>query len=140
MVSEGTSEPGCIFCSIIAGSIPAHRVYEDESMLAFLDAFPHTRGHLLIVPKRHMERITDLAESEYPELLRAIANVCRKVDRLSRHYHVSINQGSMAGQVVFHLHVHVIPRYGEENPFAVHPRPRLDEADARALVGTLSPP
>jgi diadenosine tetraphosphate (Ap4A) HIT family hydrolase len=139
MASEGSSEPGCLFCDIIRGAIPAYKVYEDETTLAFLDAFPHTRGHLLIVPKRHMERITDLAEAEYSDFFRGIANVCRRVDRLSRHYHVSINQGSLAGQVVFHLHVHVIPRYGEENPFAVHPRPRLDEAEARALVGTLSP-
>jgi histidine triad (HIT) family protein len=140
MAPGGAPEAGCIFCDIVRGAVPAFAVYEDEAVLAFLDAFPHTRGHLLIVPKRHMERITDLAEGEYTEFLRAVANVCRKVDRLSRHYHVSINQGSLAGQVVFHLHVHIIPRYGEENPFNVHPRPRLEEADARALVGTLAPP
>jgi histidine triad (HIT) family protein len=140
MTPSGDSEPGCIFCEIVHGRIPSHKVYEDDSTIAFLDAFPHTRGHLLVVPKRHMERITDIAESEYTDFMGAIAHVCRKVDRLSRHYHVSVNQGSLAGQVVFHLHVHIIPRYGEENPFAVHPRPKLEEADARALVGTLAPP
>lgn len=140
MAPSESAEPGCIFCEIIQGHIPAYKVYEDDTTIAFLDAFPHSRGHLLIVPRRHMERITDLAESDYADFFRAVSRVCRKVDRLSRHYHVSINQGSLAGQVVFHLHVHVIPRYGEENPFAVHPRPKLDEADARALVGTLAPP
>jgi len=140
MTPEADSQAGCIFCQIVKGSVPAYVVYDDESAVAFLDAFPHTRGHLLVVPKRHMERITDLGEPEFPDFLRAVTQVCRKVDRLSRHYHISVNQGSLAGQVVFHLHVHVIPRYGEENPFAVHPRPHLDEADARALVGILSPP
>jgi diadenosine tetraphosphate (Ap4A) HIT family hydrolase len=140
MTPGADSEAGCIFCDIVGGRMPSYTIYDDESAIAFLDAFPHTRGHLLVVPKRHMERITDLTEAEYPDFLRAVTQVCRKVDRLTRHYHVSVNQGSLAGQVVFHLHVHIIPRYGEENPFAVHPRPRLDEADAREIVGILAPP
>jgi histidine triad (HIT) family protein len=140
MTADAASDGDCLFCNIVRGGIPSHKVYEDGFAYAFLDAFPHTRGHLLIVPKRHMVRLTDLAETEHASFVAALANVCRRVDRLSRHYHVSINQGSLAGQVVFHLHVHIIPRYGEENPFNVHPRPRLDEADARALVAMLAPP
>ncbi len=90
------------------------------------------------MPKRHVDRLTDLPEEEHAAFLRALAQVCRRVERLSRHYNVALNQGTKAGQIVFHLHFHIIPRYGEENPFAVHPRARLDEADARSLVSTLS--
>ncbi|MCI4349565.1 MAG: HIT family protein [Thermoplasmata archaeon] len=133
-------EPGCIFCAIVHQREPAHVVYEDDEAIAFLDLYPHTRGHLLVVPRRHVDRLTDLPEAEYAEFLRAISNVCRRVDRLSRHYHVSVNQGTLAGQVVFHLHVHIIPRYSEENPFAVHPRVRLDDTEGRALVSLLGAP
>ena len=135
----GGDGAGCIFCDIVSHRAPSHAVYEDDGAVAFLDIFPYTRGHLLLVPKRHVDRLTDLTEEEYPDFLRALSNVCRRVERLTRHYNVALNQGSLAGQIVFHLHVHVIPRYGEENPFAVHPRAPLDDADARNLVGTLSP-
>jgi histidine triad (HIT) family protein len=131
--------PGCVFCDIVHDRAPAHRFYEDEEAIAFLDLFPWTRGHLLVVPRRHVDRLTDLPEEEYADFLQALIRVCRRVERLSRHYNVAFNQGTLAGQIVFHLHVHVIPRYGEENPFAVHPRARLDDSDAREIVGILRP-
>ncbi len=135
--TAGSSE--CIFCDIVERRAPSYGFYEDEEAVAFLDLFPYTRGHLLVVPKRHVDRLTDLPEEEYADFLRALATVCRRVERLSPHYNVAMNQGTKAGQIVFHLHVHVIPRYGEANPFAVHPRVRLEDADARAIVGTLAP-
>ncbi|HEV2429047.1 MAG TPA: HIT family protein [Thermoplasmata archaeon] len=140
MASPDGGEPSCIFCAIVHGRAPAHRFYEDEETIAFLDLFPFTRGHVLVVPKRHVDRLTDLPEAAYSQFLGAIVRVCRRVERLSRHYNVALNQGSLAGQIVFHLHVHVIPRYGPDNPFAVHPRARLDDQEARAIAGTLSPP
>jgi histidine triad (HIT) family protein len=135
---DGDDSAGCLFCDIVRKRSPAHWVYEDAAAAAFLDLFPYTRGHLLVVPKRHVDRFTDLPPSEYAEFLGAVANVCRKVDRLTRHYNLAVNQGSYAGQIVFHLHVHIIPRYGEENPFVQRPRARLDDRDARDLVGLLS--
>lgn len=138
MAPGGPRADGCIFCDIVTRSAPSHVVYEDAHALAFLDIFPWTRGHLLVVPKAHVDRLTDLAPSEYTPLLAALAEVCRRVDRLSEHYNVSLNQGANAGQIVFHLHFHVIPRYGNDNPFAVHPRARLDDASARELVRELS--
>ncbi|MCI4367105.1 MAG: HIT family protein [Thermoplasmata archaeon] len=136
------SEPSstCIFCGIVERRLPGHIVYEDERTLAFLDLFPWTRGHLLIVPKPHVDRLRDLPKESHAPYLAAIAEVCRRVERLAPDYNVAMNQGSKAGQIVFHLHAHVIPRYGEENPFAVPHRQRLDEADARRLVEILRPP
>jgi len=140
MGAATSGEPGCVFCDIVHQRLPAHTFYQDDEAIAFLDLYPHTRGHLLIVPRRHYERITDLPESEFHDFLQAVSNVCRRVDRLSRHYHVSMNQGTLAGQVVFHLHVHIIPRYGPENPFGSDPRKKLDDAEAREVSGILSPP
>jgi len=139
--AKNPGPPGsCIFCDIIARRAKGYILYEDEEAVAFLDLFPFTRGHLLVVPRHHVDRLTDFAEREYSAYLRAIANVCRRVDRLSKHYNVAANQGSLAGQIVFHLHFHVIPRYGEDNPFRTTPRERLREEDALALVEVLSRP
>ncbi|MCI4329193.1 MAG: HIT family protein, partial [Thermoplasmata archaeon] len=105
-----------------------------------LDLFPVTRGHVLVVPKHHVDRLTDLPEADYGSFLKAVSVVCRRVERLSRHYNVSINQGELAGQIVFHLHFHVIPRYEEESPSWSRPRSRLDDGVADSLSRTLAAP
>lgn len=132
--------PDCIFCRIVDRSAAATIVHEDEENIAFLDLFPVTRGHTLVVPKRHVDRLLDLPESAQPGLLRAVTRVCRKVERLSSHYNVSVNQGELAGQIVFHLHVHVIPRYGEGTPQWNRPRDRLRDDEAAALARELGAP
>lgn len=128
----------CIFCDIVAGRAPAYILHEDATTLAFLDLFPFTRGHLLVIPKRHVDRLTDLPREEYTPFLGALADLCRRMDRLSTHYNVALNQGALAGQIVFHLHFHVIPRYEGPNPFGVSPRERLTEAAARAVMSDLA--
>ncbi len=139
MVDAKAAEDRCIFCEIVARRAQSHIIYEDDRTLAFLDLFPVTRGHVLVVPKRHVDRLTDLPESEYEGFLRALAQVCRRVDRLSDHYNVSLNQGSLAGQIVFHMHFHVIPRYGEGTPQWGRPRGKLPEDEAARLLATLGP-
>jgi histidine triad (HIT) family protein len=129
---------GCVFCEVIAHRSPSFVVYEDAETLAFLDLFPVTRGHVLVVPKPHIDRLTDLPEESYRGYLRAVTEVCRRMERLSSHYNVSMNQGELAGQIIFHMHFHVIPRYGEGTPNWARPRTRLEEGDARALVAALS--
>jgi histidine triad (HIT) family protein len=137
MPNEPPSGDRCIFCEIVARRAPAHIVSEGAKTLTFLDLFPITRGHLLIIPKAHVDRITDLPSSDYPELLGAVSQACRQVEHLSTHYNVSINQGSLAGQIVFHLHVHVIPRYEDTAPAWTKPRGRLGDQDATAVLQTL---
>jgi histidine triad (HIT) family protein len=132
-----SAAPDCIFCGIVARSLPGYIVYEDAHALAFLDLFPWTRGHLLVVPKGHVDRLTDLPKGAHGPFLSAVAEVCRRVERLAPDYNVAMNQGPAAGQIVFHLHAHIIPRYGEENPFAVPHRQRLDPTDAERLVEIL---
>src|SRR5271163_1296510 len=103
----------CIFCKIVAGEIPAQIVDEDEDTLAFMDIAPATRGHLLVIPKRHA---TDLWEIE-PEQLKAVAAAAQRMalrvrDRLDPDGVNLINSCRPAAwQTVFHFHIHVIPRY-----------------------------
>jgi histidine triad (HIT) family protein len=129
----GPPSTPCIFCEIAAHRSEAHVVYEDETTMAFLDIFPFTDGHTLVVPKRHVDRLTDLTESEYHPMLRTLSTICRRVERLSSDYNIGVNQGPFAGQIVFHLHFHVIPRYGPGNPFLERGRVRLEDATATEI-------
>ncbi len=103
----------CIFCKIVAGEIPALIIDQDGQTLAFMDIAPATRGHLLVIPKRHA---TDLWEIE-PEQLKAVAAAAQRMalrvrDRLGADGVNLINScGAAAWQTVFHFHIHVIPRY-----------------------------
>jgi histidine triad (HIT) family protein len=138
----GSAAPAapCIFCEIGAGRAPAHVVHEDANTIAFLDIFPFTRGHLLVVPKRHVDRLVDLPPSEYAGYLGALAQACRQVERLTKDYNIGLNQGRLAGQIVFHLHFHVIPRYDDGNPFGATPRRPLAAGEAEGVVRDLGGP
>jgi histidine triad (HIT) family protein len=129
--------PPCLFCEIVAGRAPAHKVYEDKDTLAFLDLFPITRGHTLVIPKRHVDRLTELREEEYEDLFRTVVNVCRRIERLTPDYNVAVNQGKLAGQIVFHLHFHMIPRYNTAGPFATTPRTRIRDEEVRTVLADL---
>ncbi len=131
-------DQACVFCAIAAHTAPAHLVYEDETTAAFLDIFPFTRGHTLVIPKRHGARLTDIPFDDQMALVRTLDEVCRRAERLSPDYNVALNAGAKAGQIVFHVHFHVIPRYGEANPFLSVGRPRLQPDDAQQLVRELS--
>jgi histidine triad (HIT) family protein len=137
MTSSDARAAPCIFCEIVAGRAPAQKIYEDKDTLAFLDIFPITRGHTLVIPKRHADRLTDLREEEYGDLFRTLVTVCRKVERLSQDYNVAVNQGKLAGQIVFHLHFHIIPRYNTPGPFATTPRTRMRDEEARTVLAEL---
>jgi histidine triad (HIT) family protein len=140
MSPSHAAEPGCVFCSIVEGRSPAFRVYEDDATVAFLDLFPFTRGHLLVVPRGHAPRITDYTGEEQAALIRSLAVMCGRVERLTSDYNVAMNAGAKAGQIVFHVHFHVIPRYGESNPFHPSQRQRIQDDDARKVVAELSRP
>ncbi len=107
------SEEDCIFCKIIAGELPAQIVDQDEHTVAFMDISPATRGHALVVPRRHARDLLEIAEPE-------LAAVMTAAQRLAKRGHARLNAdgvnlinscGRAAWQTVFHFHVHVIPRY-----------------------------
>ena len=102
----------CIFCRIVEGSAPSHKVYEDDLTLAFLDINPISDGHTLIVTKVHVERLEDLPPEHAEALFRTL---CRLVGPIQTAMGVpatsiGINNGREAGQLVPHVHIHVIPR------------------------------
>jgi len=109
----------CIFCKIIAGEIPSTKIYEDDHVLAIADIAPATKGHTLLIPKRHCVDLFDLDS----ELAAQVYSVVPKVAQLLKDTHECAglnlinNNGSLAGQTVFHYHVHLIPRY-ENDEFA----------------------
>ncbi len=102
----------CIFCRIIKGEIPSSKVYEDESVYAFLDIGPLAWGHVLVVPKKHAERITELSSAESAALFAAVPKLSAAVMKATGAEGLNVlqNNGAVAGQAVAHLHVHLIPR------------------------------
>lgn len=102
----------CVFCTIVAGETPAVRIYEDDGYLAILDIRPFTRGHTLVVPKRHTEDITDTPPSTLADMVtigQRIAKAARATE-LADATNIAINDGRAAFQSVPHIHLHVLPR------------------------------
>lgn len=122
----------CIFCSVVAGKVPAKKVYEDESVLAFLDINPRNPGHTLVVPKKHFETIFDMPDSEAVDLFKVVKQLAVKVKAGTNAQGISIAQsnGKAAGQMIPHAHFHVIPRFLTEGPVGLEsilPTKRLEE-------------
>ena len=109
----------CIFCKIINGEIPSAKVYEDEHVYAFLDISQVTKGHTLVIPKKHEKNLYELST----ESARHVFSVVPKIANAIREAYDPIglnllnNNEAPAGQSVFHFHVHLIPRYGEGDGF-----------------------
>lgn len=103
----------CIFCQLITGTRQPHTVYEDEHVLAFLDIHPASRGHTLVIPKAHAERLDRLEDRLVAPLFAGVKAVMRRIEEAltPAGLNVGWNHGWAAGQRVDHLHVHVIPRY-----------------------------
>lgn len=99
----------CVFCRIINGEIPSTKVYEDDDFLAFKDINPATPVHLLVVPKTHIARLSEAKREDAPllgRLLLTVGHIAREQNIDS--YRLIINDGSAAGQTVFHLHAHIL--------------------------------
>ncbi len=102
----------CLFCNIAAGATSSYRIYEDEATYAFLDVHPSSPGHTLIIPKMHASTILDLAESDGGKLMETVKKVVKRMEEVLGvdACNIGWNHGGAAGQVVAHLHIHVIPR------------------------------
>lgn len=107
----------CIFCKIINQEIPAHKVYEDEKVLAFLDIQPVNPGHTLVIPKTHYQNLEEISEEDLTHLIIAVKKVAQLLkDKLQiSGYNIHENNDPVAGQVVPHLHFHIIPRVPGDN-------------------------
>lgn len=102
----------CIFCKIVEGESPSYKVYEDEHTLAFLDINPVADGHVLLVTKHHAQFVEDLPKELYNVLFESLRKLVKPIQRAFRApaSNIAINNGPNAGQIIPHVHVHIIPR------------------------------
>ena len=107
-----SSDPNCIFCKIIAAEVPAAVVYEDDSIVAFLDIGPLADGHLLVIPREHYTRLTDVPLESCAQIASVLPLLGRAALEVTKAegFNVLLNQGAVAGQAVPHIHFHIIPR------------------------------
>jgi histidine triad (HIT) family protein len=132
-----------VFAKILRGELPCHKVLETDRVLAFMDVMPRGRGHVLVIPKAPSRNILDANPDDLPDLVKAVQVVARAAKAALGADGVTIQQfnESAGGQVVFHLHVHVIPRF-EGTPLKPHTgemeNPEVLAADAERIRGALS--
>ena len=135
----------CIFCKIAAGHIPCHKLYEDARVLAFLDLGPLSQGHALVIPKQHAKTVGDMADEDAAAVGRVLPRLARALERATgcASYNVLVNVGEPAGQLVMHVHFHIIPKPhdaprtggGEGGGLGLKwPAGKLDNEAAKALV------
>jgi histidine triad (HIT) family protein len=130
------SRDDCIFCKIIAGDIPCHKIYENADVLAFLDVGPLSDGHTLVIPKLHFQTV-DKCPSEI------LSSIAARLDRIAAAvvaatdcdgYNILCNNGRAAGQVVEHVHFHVIGRKTGDGIFSQWPAKKYAQGQAEAMA------
>jgi histidine triad (HIT) family protein len=131
-------DPDCLFCKIVAGELPSQRVDEDERTVAFMDISPATRGHALVVPRNHVVNVLDADPDDFAAVAAAAQRLAqRAVQRLGADgVNLLTSGGGVAWQTVFHLHMHVIPRYADD-PLKLPWVPSQGDADEIAAAAEL---
>lgn len=111
----------CIFCSIIEGNIPSKKVYEDDEILAILDISQTTKGHTLVMPKKHYENFLEMPAEEFGRLMEKTKDIAARAVRNldAKGCNILINTNEVAGQSVMHTHVHIIPRYDANDSISI---------------------
>ncbi|MEA2479817.1 MAG: histidine triad family protein [Thermoleophilaceae bacterium] len=125
----------CIFCAIVAGDAPATKVDEDEHTIAFMDIHPWTRGHALVIPKRHAANIWEISDDDLHHVMAAAKRLALRMRETIQPDGINIlnSTNKAAWQTVFHFHVHVIPRY-EDDPLQLPTQPKEGHKDEIAAV------
>ncbi|MFH2063381.1 MAG: HIT family protein [bacterium] len=103
----------CIFCRIVSGDIPSRRVYENDRAITVMDIRPVSRGHLIVMPKQHSRDLTEMGEEDAVGVLSAVRTAAGAAVKATgaEGFNLIVNSGAAAGQVIFHTHLHVIPRF-----------------------------
>lgn len=132
----------CIFCKIVEGKIPSRKITETEKSLAFLDAFPLTKGHTLVIPKKHYVKIQEMSKEDNSDLFEVVRILTGKIDHLAPSSLVAIHNGKESGQEVPHVHVHIIPRNIDDFVGPVHSmfnkKPKLTNDEFNNIAKELS--
>ncbi|MDF9866841.1 histidine triad (HIT) family protein [Bacilli bacterium PM5-3] len=112
----------CLFCKIVSGEIPSYKIYEDEDVLAFLDISQTTKGHTLVIPKKHAKDIYEIDDESMAKVYKVARKLANTLsEKLNANGINLLNNNKVdAGQTVFHYHVHLIPRYDKDDKFVVN--------------------
>lgn len=112
----------CLFCDIVAKEKPAQIIYEDDAVVATLDIFPRAIGHTLVLPKKHVQNIIELNDADIGPVFAGVKKVTALLEKtLSPHgFTIGINHGTVSGQAVEHLHIHIIPRFEGDGGGSIH--------------------
>ena len=140
MSLDGAYDDGNIFAKILRGEIPSARVYEDDHVLAFMDAFPQSRGHTLVILKEAKARnLLDVEPEPLQHLVAGVQRLARAVRAALNPDGIVVTQfnGALAGQTVFHLHFHIIPRW-EDKPLARHGGGMADVEELKVLAAKIA--
>ncbi|MDD5163798.1 MAG: HIT family protein [Candidatus ainarchaeum sp.] len=126
----------CVFCRVVKGEIPSARIFESNSVIAFLDIAPAARGHALVIPKKHFETISDVPERDLREMIVAVKNVASAVVDAAEADGFNIIQSNkqVAGQVIPHVHFHIIPRKEGDDLSFEWEHIELDKEELEALM------
>jgi len=127
----------CLFCKIANKEIPSRIITETENSIAFLDAFPVSRGHTLVIPKNHYEKVQDMTDIDNNDLFDTVHKIISKVDKLTGSILLAIHNGKDSGKEIPHVHVHLIPRESDDQAGPVHSmfknRPKLSDEELDKL-------
>tara|TARA_Y100000310_G_scaffold345764_1_gene469574 strand:+ start:8787 stop:9200 length:414 start_codon:yes stop_codon:yes gene_type:complete len=106
----------CIFCKIIAGEIPCTKVYENDNVISFLDIMPANKGHCLVIPKKHSETLIETEDAILNDIIQVTKKVAKAISLSlgNKSYNIIQNNGKASGQVVNHIHFHIIPRFAKD--------------------------
>ena len=107
----------CITCKIINGEIPSKKIYEDEDVLAILDISQATKGHTLVLPKKHYSNLLEIEDYEYLKVMNKVKDIAKAIEKAYNPdgFNILNNCNEAAGQTVMHFHVHIIPRYKNDD-------------------------
>ena len=130
----------CIFCQIADKKIPSQILFENDTNLAFLDIFPISNGHTIVIPKNHYNNLEDIPSGELTDLFKVVKNLSNKIyEKLEIDgYNILQNNFSAAGQIINHFHVHIIPRRREDGKFQLLiPREQSKEEELKKTLKTI---
>ena len=126
----------CIFCRIVNGQIPSLKVFENEDVVAILDISPLNYGHTLVLPKNHFEFFDECPEDTLAEIVAVSAKVAKAVKNAvdADGYNIVCNNGKAVGQLISHVHFHIIPRYAGDGIFAPWPAKKYEAGQADVIL------
>ncbi|MCL6500514.1 MAG: HIT family protein [Candidatus Pacearchaeota archaeon] len=133
------SEKDCIFCKIIKGEIPCYKVYEDKDFIAFLDINPVNMGHTLVVPRKHFETVLDIEKWRFGEIMKLTKKLSQRIINATKAdgFELCINNKKAAGQLVPHLHIHIMPRFKNDGLKFNWPTKKFSQAEMQKIANKI---